>query len=284
MAQKRTANKITDLSVKPGYSTGFLGRLDKYYTKKGYKDAKRVQDYTPHATQPAHKLYEVLQQYKFSEVEFGNWATQNERHVFTRSFIQSAHDIAQALGFKQLGMEHTIGIAYGARGKSKAFAHFEPHTFMINLTKQKGFGSFAHEYGHALDYFFGTFIEQSSLSRALSMGQSTAQTYTADRPGTLRFMTNDLINKIIVNGPSNSASYQQWQQYATSDYWLRRNEIFARFFEQYIHHLLAQKGIQNTLLTKQKYEGVFYLMNQDFNRVLPLANKLIAAMKKRVNA
>lgn len=281
---KQPAKKITDVSLQAGYQPGSGGRLDSYYTKKGYRDANRVLNYARHATEPADKIFDTVKQYQFSAVEFGNWTTQNDRFVFARTFIQSAHDLAKCLQFKQLGMNATIGIAYGARGKSKALAHFEPHSFMINLTKKKGFGSFAHEYGHALDYFFGTYIDQSSQSRALTMGRSIQKQYTGDKPGTLRFLMNNLINNIILDGSTESQSYQKWAQYATSDYWLRRNEIFARFFEQYIFYSLVLKNIENTFLTKQKYTAVFYITAEDFFRVLPLANKLFAAMRKVVNS
>lgn len=48
-----------------------------------------------------------------------------------------------------------LAIAFGARGKGKALAHYEPARVVINLTKMKGAGSLAHEWGHAFDDFLG---------------------------------------------------------------------------------------------------------------------------------
>lgn len=48
-----------------------------------------------------------------------------------------------------------LAIAFGARGKGNALAHYEPSRAVINLTKMKGAGSLAHEFGHALDDMLG---------------------------------------------------------------------------------------------------------------------------------
>lgn len=48
-----------------------------------------------------------------------------------------------------------LAIAFGSRGKGNALAHYEPSRAVINLTKMKGAGSLAHEFGHALDDMLG---------------------------------------------------------------------------------------------------------------------------------
>ena len=52
-----------------------------------------------------------------------------------------------------------LAIAFGARGRSGALAHYEPGRQVINLTKMKGAGSLAHEWGHALDHSLGTMLK-----------------------------------------------------------------------------------------------------------------------------
>lgn len=49
----------------------------------------------------------------------------------------------------------SLAIAFGARGSGRALAHFEPSRNVINLTKMKGAGSLAHEWGHAFDFNVG---------------------------------------------------------------------------------------------------------------------------------
>lgn len=48
-----------------------------------------------------------------------------------------------------------LAIAFGSRGKGRALAHYEPARVVINLTKMKGAGSLAHEWGHAFDDWLG---------------------------------------------------------------------------------------------------------------------------------
>lgn len=48
-----------------------------------------------------------------------------------------------------------LAIAFGARGSGAALAHYEPERNVINLTKMKGAGCLAHEWGHALDNKIG---------------------------------------------------------------------------------------------------------------------------------
>lgn len=282
--------KITDVTIKLNTNpVSTLGRVERFWTKKGYPKTKtkagNITEKIDLSKTTNDKLIATLEKYKWRGAEFGNWATQDERNLFVVAFLKSCEDMTRILGFKQLGMEYKIGVAYGARGKGgKAAAHFEPYTFMINLTKEGGFGSFAHEYGHALDYFFGIYIEPMQGSAALSRGSSTAKDYAADKPGTLRYAVNMLINSIVTTKSGLSESYKRWSDNADSDYWLRRNEIFARWFEQYTQYLLQKKGIKNTFLSKEKYTGVFYLTPADFKRTLPLGKKLIAQIKKRVTS
>ncbi|HRI28149.1 MAG TPA: hypothetical protein PK239_14715 [Chitinophagales bacterium] len=276
--------KLTDVTIyKPEKPVGFLGKIEQYWRSTGFRKDK-IDRLTPNNTKTSNQLLATLQKYKWRGAEFGNWTSQDDRNTFVVAFIESSDTVAKLLGFNQLGMEYTIGVAFGARGKGKAAAHFEPNTFMINLTKENGFGAFAHEYGHALDYFFGTFIEQEPGRLSLSGGSSTRRNYMPDRAKPMAQATCNLINAIIQNGNNLSESYQRWDEYADSDYWLRRNEIFARWFEQYIHHLLDKKGKRNTYLTKDKYSGVFYLTPADFKRVLPLGNKLFKLFQEKVNS
>lgn len=72
----------------------------------------------------------------------------------------------------------------------------------------------------------------------------------------------------------------------TGDYWYRRTEVFARFFEQYVCYVLGQKGIYDGFLTKSwtHYTTVsVYLSQKDFMKVLPVANKLMKEFAKALN-
>lgn len=101
---------------------------------------------------------DMLQTFGFYGGEFGNWESQSERQYHLNYSYEAFQDLAAALGIQEsdISLDGNLSIAYGARGKGNALAHFEPDRNVINLTKMKGAGSLAHEWGHALDFFLGT--------------------------------------------------------------------------------------------------------------------------------
>lgn len=94
----------------------------------------------------------------FRGVEYGNWAAGDERQKITNLAFEAMHDLASVLGIppKALSLDGQLAMAFGARGASRFAAHYEPGKLVINMTKLNGAGSLAHEWGHALDHYFGT--------------------------------------------------------------------------------------------------------------------------------
>lgn len=227
--------------------------------------------------------YELIKKYKLKGFEYGNWVNNNDRHERLIATKKSLADLARVIGSQNIGLDGMVGIAFGARGQSKALAHFEPKTFMINLTKEKGFGALAHEYGHALDYFFGLYVDQKRGETALSGGATTTRKLVF-KTGDLRRLMNELINDIVFDKGGLSQSYQKWKkEVGDAEYWFRRNEIFARTFEMWVGYQMGKKGVKNTFLHKSKYDKGMYLTAKDFNRVLPKINKLIREMAAFMN-
>lgn len=102
----------------------------------------------------------ILQYFDFRGGEFGNWNNQKDRQAYLNYIFDSLVDLSfimkSPLDFIGLGKHNKkLAIAFGARGKSCALAHYEPERVVINLTKMKGAGSLAHEFGHAFDDFLG---------------------------------------------------------------------------------------------------------------------------------
>ena len=252
------------------------GRQEKYWDRNLRPKYER---YRPGFKFKFKEPKQIIKENGFIALEFGHWTNQNERFDFLAAADASFNDMRKVTGIKLLGMGK-IGVAFGARGKGgSALAHFEPWSFMINLTKTKGMGSFAHEYGHALDYFFGGFIHQDPSSFSLSGGDSAAKKKLNKFPaGTLRDLMDKVLTAIIFEKPGAlSKSYEQFTKVG-GVYWIQRNEMFARAFEQWVHHQLAKKKVSNIFLTKSKYAARAYLSPADFKRVLPHMNKLIKAM------
>lgn len=92
----------------------------------------------------------------FRGVEFGNWNNQKDRQAALNYCYDALHDLARVVDVptRALSLDGTLALAFGARGASKAAAHYEPGRVVINLTKLRGPGSLAHEWGHALDDYF----------------------------------------------------------------------------------------------------------------------------------
>lgn len=92
-------------------------------------------------------------------VEFGNWNNQSERQALMNDAYDGLSDLADVLGIpaKAIGLNGDLALAFGARGHglNSARAHYERDRVVINLTKENGAGSLAHEWFHALDAYLG---------------------------------------------------------------------------------------------------------------------------------
>jgi predicted ABC-type ATPase len=96
---------------------------------------------------------ELRQKHGFKAIEYGNWVTPSERAHHTKRAAEALTDLSDALGIapEQVSYGGRLGLALGARGHGKALAHYESRTKAINITKEGGGGSLAHEWGHFLD-------------------------------------------------------------------------------------------------------------------------------------
>jgi len=96
----------------------------------------------------------------FRGVQFGNWVKQGkagrDRQGMLNQAYDALHDLSNILNIptRAISLNGELGIAFGARGKGAAAAHYEPGNVVINLTKTNGAGSLAHEWFHALDNYF----------------------------------------------------------------------------------------------------------------------------------
>ena len=265
-----------------------------------------------------------IKKFKLNGLEYGNWLSQEDRYNYFLSFQIALFDLQSILQFGyNLGLNKTIGVAFGARGKSRASGHFEPDTFMINLprykeakkvkdlmgrpvfgdkttaqvkhilfTKTGGVGTFGHEYGHSLDYYFGTYIEQDikhGKYRTLTQGWSTTDTPDIGyREMSMRYDANMIIHKLIWKNEKEYTKYYALikkgvENETLPDYWIRHVELFARAFEVYINHKLTEKGIKNAFLVQNKYDGQWpYASGDTLKAIIPHFDSLIAKMRKRL--
>jgi hypothetical protein len=100
----------------------------------------------------------------FRGINFGEWMKGDspskvaERQLHLNHAYDAFLDLAEILNVppKAMSLNGMLGLAIGAQGGGKALAHFVPGVNEINLTRTGGAGALAHEWGHALDHYFGT--------------------------------------------------------------------------------------------------------------------------------
>ena len=121
----------------------------------------------------------------FRGVQFGNWNNQDERQALMNDAWDGLMDLADVLGLppKALGLNGDLALAFGARGHglNSARAHYEPARTVINLTKEQGAGSLAHEWFHALDHYFGR--QDGKASATWKVGQDGTRTLDVSGDG-----------------------------------------------------------------------------------------------------
>lgn len=235
----------------------------------------RVEDYWmtrvmhPHYAQEEAKQQEVdmvaiLKEYRLKGFEFGNWVNQNDRYDFIHAFTRSAQILSEIIGSKNIGLDLLVGVAFGARGRGGgAVAHYEPMHNMINLTKEKSYGSLAHEWGHAIDYNLGRHIDQNKDYSFLTGGHSVAAILPTNTGAQLRMWAN-----AVVDEAKATPSYKRIEK--ADEYWHRRTEVWARFMEQYVAYQckLKKKSPRYLALTFEEYTKMTpYWTEADFVKI-----------------
>jgi hypothetical protein len=124
---------------------------------------------------------DFMSTFGFRGVEFGNWNNQDERQGLMNDAYDGLMDLADVLGVppKALGLNGDLALAFGARGQglNSARAHYERNRAVINLTKEQGAGSLAHEWFHGLDHYFGR--QDGKASSVWEVGEDGTRTLKA---------------------------------------------------------------------------------------------------------
>ena len=96
---------------------------------------------------------ELQHRFGFKACEFGNYLNQKDRQEAINLAYDGCAALAKMINIpdRMVGFDGLMALANGSRGSQSALAHYEPDFRVINLTKKKGYGSFAHEWFHALD-------------------------------------------------------------------------------------------------------------------------------------
>ncbi|WP_052600228.1 LPD1 domain-containing protein [Aureispira sp. CCB-QB1] len=296
--------KITDTLA--GDRTG-TSKMEAWWRGKGftsiYKEFRK-------GTVPAVFLKQirdvrnVQHLFKLRGFQFGNWVNNEDRFNYLAALGICLFDLNKVLKFKgnNLGLDKHLGVAFGARGQRGAVAHYEPMTHIINMTRyydadkfikppskairfvhSGGVGSFAHEYGHFLDFFFGGKIDVHNRYYSLTGGSSTEFTRMDydKKKNPIRYAVEDLLEVAYWDASKKKPStfLKRILDYSNKPYYVERTEVFARLFEQYIAYKLKQIGIANSFLTDTKYTRAVYMTPAELKKVVPLFDKLLVLMR-----
>lgn len=102
---------------------------------------------------PVKMPEDMVKVFNMRGVEFGNYVNDAAGTFHLIKAAEAFSDLADMLGIsdKDISLNGRLAMAFGARGSGPALAHYEPTSKVINITKNGGAGSLAHEWGHALD-------------------------------------------------------------------------------------------------------------------------------------
>lgn len=191
---------------------------------------------------------ELIQRYGIRAGEFGNWTNNNERQTSLDYAYDAFADLAYALNIDEKSVSlrglslSSLAIAFGARGRGDAVAHYEPLREVINLTKLRGAGSLGHEWAHALDHLMGESVGLPCLATKGQMFDHIKSLKTVMH----RIYRNE--KGIYTQYYIDSTKFDDQYSKDSHGYWASDCELFARAFACYLADKLATEGKKNDYL------------------------------------
>lgn len=102
---------------------------------------------------------ELKDAFGFRDIQSGSWVLNDKDSAkfHVENAAASMLDLSDVVGIdpQSLAFGGRLALAFGARGRSGALAHYESDTRVINITKMRGGGSLGHEWFHAIDNILG---------------------------------------------------------------------------------------------------------------------------------
>jgi hypothetical protein len=212
----------------------------------------------------------IVNKLGFRGLQYGNSVTDDERRHHVQKAAEAMVDLADMTGLpdRAVGLNGTLGLAIGARGRGGAMAHFEPDLKVINLTRKNGVGTFAHEWAHALDNYAagGTgFVSQNRGTPELIESMNQVQ-WSMIKSG-FADQVQVAVRSMKKGGLGISA-----------DYWTSREEMFARAFEAHVQLKLDKAKRVNTYLTQPTGHELWPTRKQA-EEMEPMFDALLARVK-----
>lgn len=192
-----------------------------------------------------------IEEFNFKGGEFGVWMTEKDRQQSLNFGYDALMDLARALEInpKDISLDGRLSIAFGSRGHGNALAHYESLKEVINLTKMRGAGSLAHEWGHALDDFIG---KKLGVPMTKGCSMATESSYTKHGLDSLKSLMENMKYKeqekdgevytIKTDFYENSKRFDEFASKTEQGYWSSNCEMFARAFACYVMDKLDNRS------------------------------------------
>lgn len=216
---------------------------------------------------------DMLQTFKFRGGEFGNWLSEQDRQQSLNHAYDALMDLSQSMGIpaEALSLGGRLSFAFGARGKSKALAHYEPARRVINLTKMKGAGSLAHEFGHAFDHMLGDLSGNSGLETPYASRQSNFSSMRPELAEAFKRLKDSILYREVTTEEYIRIQIQKLDrinnemEYLLSDLDLKPNEKVEKNFQDIVDVFLRMPDDNKPLIylewgtpLKSSWDSILY--------------------------
>lgn len=179
----------------------------------------------------------------FRGVQFGNYVEQGRRQSDLNQAYDALMDLAAVLDVppRALSLNGQLGLAFGARGhggRNAPAAHYESGRVVINLAKNAGPGSLAHEWWHGLDNYFA---RQGGAAGYMTGGAQAEKVRDEMKAAFERVKVASSQSGLV----KRSAELDKRKG---RSYWDTAIERSARSFESYVIAKLQDQGAANDYL------------------------------------
>jgi len=210
-------------------------------------------------------------------VEYGNWMNDADKAAVNVSVAEALHDLAHALDIPvaAVSLGKRLALALGARGSGKFSAHYEPWSKAINMTRTRGSGALAHEWGHALDHWLADSGQSSRVVNGsltayfASMLDGTGGMQGVDVTPEERKEVNDMlmgVTDLLLTGKDEyvTARRRRWDNENTAPSYYEREAYAAHARKRGVFlDSLAAFAKSNNMLKAAKQAGEYWQRNEE---------------------
>lgn len=177
--------KVSRQPKVPSYTSNTITHDTGYITDNIQSDVYGLLNYSRKG--PNYRGSEDIDSFKLkntfdiSGVEVGNNVSPVAQQL-VNAVYDSFNDLKKLMSFSSNEGLLNVGVALASRGIKGAAAHYEISKNVVNLTRDNGAGSLAHEYAHALDAYLGTMEKAEIYKNKSGISHRQLQEYFEEIP------------------------------------------------------------------------------------------------------